>query len=55
MAQIETLIRNLLTRTAKSPVAADRAEAKALLARLNDDRPRFAVAQPKKAKKGSRT
>ena len=52
---IKTIVTTLLRGYAATGATPDRAEAKALLARLNDDRPRFAVAQPKKAKKGSRT
>lgn len=54
MAKITNMVHAILTRIANGADRADRAEAKTLLDRLNDNQPRFAAAQPKKAKKGAR-
>ena len=51
--RIKHLVKNLLEGIRNTATQSDRAEAEELLARLNDDRPRFAAAQPK-AKKGAR-
>lgn len=52
--RIKTIVQNLLEGIRNTATDTDRAEAQELLDRLNDDRPRFAAVQPKKAKKGAR-
>ena len=54
MKPLRELVSDFIGQMAKGGTAADQAEARDLLARLNDDRPRFAAPQPKKAKKGAR-
>ena len=54
MAKITNMVHAILTRIARDADRTDRAEAQELLARLNDDRPRFAAPQLKKTKKGAR-
>lgn len=56
MAKITNMVHTILARIAEHGAdRADRTEAKTLLDRLNDAQPRFAVAKPKKNKKGNRT
>ena len=54
MKPLRNLVRDFIGQMAKGGTPADQAEAKELLARINDDQPRFAAAQPEKTKKGAR-
>lgn len=53
MKPLRDLVRDFIVQMAKGGTAATHAEAEELLRRIDDDRPRFAAAQPKK-KKGAR-
>ena len=54
MTPLRQLVRDFISNMAKGSTAADQAEAKELLRRIDDEKPRFAAAQPKKTKKGAR-